>query len=477
MPTIVPEIIPAPAPAAAPIQESRPACVPRQVEDVTPFRAPSRAPRRVASMPLPATSAQVPVRPEAVRADCSHSFSREDSTNCASPVARAGALAQPAPSSIAPRAAASRLCRHTASMHVTSEVGGGHHHRFSWLPQGVLSCPSPCPRLSSRQRSRRQAVDLGPGSRSVGGRIVEGLSMRVSSFVSTPLSRRRFVQGAAAAGLFSPGSLLASPAAWAQRPAGNPSRLTFVVWQYGKIYEQIAKQFEDDWGVKLNQIIEPNVEPQVAKLTTMFAAGDEVDVSLSPIQYLASYIQQGIAQPVDGLPGLEQYVKDFTPFARATAQRDGKTWGLPYFSTAWIFIYNDELLAKAGFKGKPFKSYPELIEQARKAKKDGVAKYPILWIAGAGFEQLPGTWFNLTWNRGGVIFDKQLNPQLCEPALHSRVQGVQRWPARLPRHAAPLLHQPHQRPGAVAHCGQGTCTGAARRRQDHRLHHAVLHHR
>ena len=144
----------------------------------------------------------------------------------------------------------------------------------------------------------------------------------------------------------------------------------------------------------------------------MFAAGDEVDVSLSPVQYLASYIQQGIVQPIDGLPGLDQYVKDFTPFARATAQRDGKTWGLPYFSTAWVFIYNDELLAKAGFKGKPFKSYPELVEQARKAKKDGVAKYPILWIAGAGFEQLPGTWFNLTWNRGGVIFDKQLNLQL-----------------------------------------------------------------
>jgi ABC-type glycerol-3-phosphate transport system substrate-binding protein len=230
--------------------------------------------------------------------------------------------------------------------------------------------------------------------------------------VGPSLSRRRFVQGAAAAGLLSPKALFAQPTPWAQRPSGNPQRLTFVVWQYGKIYEQIAKQFEDDWGVKLNQIIEPNVEPQVAKLTTMFAAGDEVDVSLSPVQYLASYIQQGIVQPIDGLPGLDQYVKDFTPFARATAQRDGKTWGLPYFSTAWVFIYNDELLAKAGFKGKPFKSYPELVEQARKAKKDGVAKYPILWIAGAGFEQLPGTWFNLTWNRGGVIFDKQLNLQL-----------------------------------------------------------------
>src|SRR6266571_1120194 len=194
---------------------------------------------------------------------------------------------------------------------------------------------------------------------------------------------------AAGASLF-PTRAGAQATPWAQRPPGTPGPLTFVVWQYGKIYEQIAKQFEDDWGLKVNQIIEPNVEPQVAKLTTMFGAGDEVDVSLSPIQYLASYIQQGIAVPIDGLPGVDQYVKDFTPFARAAAQRDGKTWGLPYFSTAWIFIYNDELLGKAGFKGKPFKSYPELVEQARKAKKDGVAKYPILWIAGGDSSSCPG---------------------------------------------------------------------------------------
>jgi len=102
--------------------------------------------------------------------------------------------------------------------------------------------------------------------------------MREPSSPPLSWSRRRFVQGAAAAGLLSPGTLLAQPAPWAQRPAGSPSRLTFVVWQDGKIYEQIAKQFEDVWGVKLNQIIEPNVEPQVAKLTTMFATALVRDV-------------------------------------------------------------------------------------------------------------------------------------------------------------------------------------------------------
>ena len=171
---------------------------------------------------------------------------------------------------------------------------------------------------------------------------------------STPWSRRQFIAttaAAAGAGL-TPAIARAQAGPWAQRPPGNPGSVTFVVWQYGKIYEQIAKQFEDDWAVKVNQIIEPNVEPQVAKLTTMFAAGDNVDVSQSPMQYLAGYIDQGIAQPIDGLPGVDQYIRDFTPFTRAIAQRDGKTWGLPYFSTVWTFMYNDELLGKAGFKDK-----------------------------------------------------------------------------------------------------------------------------
>jgi ABC-type glycerol-3-phosphate transport system substrate-binding protein len=75
-------------------------------------------------------------------------------------------------------------------------------------------------------------------------------------------------------------------------------------------------------------------------------------------------------------------------------------------------MYNEELLGRAGFKDKPFRSYPEFVEQARKAKRDGVSKYPILWIGGQGFEQLPGTWFSLTCNRGGVIFDRALAPQL-----------------------------------------------------------------
>ena len=134
----------------------------------------------------------------------------------------------------------------------------------------------------------------------------------------------------------------AAAASWAEMPKGKkPDEVVMVVWQYGKIYERVFPRFKADWGVPVNAIIEPNVEPQVAKLTAMFAAGDQVDVSQSPIQYLSSYIDQGIAAPIDDMPGAQDYINDFTGFTKQIAQRDGKTWGLPYFSTAWIFAYNE----------------------------------------------------------------------------------------------------------------------------------------
>jgi hypothetical protein len=66
---------------------------------------------------------------------------------------------------------------------------------------------------------------------------------------------------------------------------------------------------------------------------------------------------------------------------------------------------------------KPFASYDEFIEHCVKAKKDGVSRYPILWIAGVGLEQLPGTWYQMTFNRGGIFFDKQGNHMLGDGSV------------------------------------------------------------
>jgi ABC-type glycerol-3-phosphate transport system substrate-binding protein len=120
-------------------------------------------------------------------------------------------------------------------------------------------------------------------------------------------------------------------------------------------------------------------------------------------------------EPLDDLPGAKDYLADLTDSARQVAVYDGKLMGLPYFSTVWVWNYYTDLMEKAKFE--PFKTYDELLEQLRKAKKDKIADYPIFWVAGVGLEQLPGTWYQMTFNRGGTFFDKQGNHMLGDGSV------------------------------------------------------------
>jgi multiple sugar transport system substrate-binding protein len=232
------------------------------------------------------------------------------------------------------------------------------------------------------------------------------------------ISRRRVLGTMAnAAGVSALGFLPGASAAlaqaggpWSQAPKSKVDKLNFVVWTYGDIYTRISKQFEADWGIKVESTIS-SFNDHPAKLTTMFAAGEKIDVSQSSPFSFPNFVDQGLAEPIDGLPGASDYINDFSGFTKQVAQFGGKTMGLPYFSAIWVWNYYTELLEKAKID-KPFATYDELIEHCVKAKKDGIARYPILWVAGVGLEQLPGTWYSITCNRGGAFFDKQGNHML-----------------------------------------------------------------
>lgn len=229
-------------------------------------------------------------------------------------------------------------------------------------------------------------------------------------------SRRNFMKSAAGAAALGalPGwardAMAQAAGPWATAPKSKVDKLNFVVWTYGDIYSKIAAQFEKDWGVKVESTIS-SFNDHPTKLVTMFAAGEKIDVSQSSPFSFPAFIKQGLVEPLDGLPGAAEYAKDFTPFTKQVAVVGGKTMGLPYFSAVWVWNYYEDMLEKLKIS-KPFESYDEFIEHCVKAKKDGVSRYPVLWVAGVGLEQLPGTWYSMTWNRGGTFFDKQGNHQL-----------------------------------------------------------------
>src|SRR3954447_12980419 len=228
------------------------------------------------------------------------------------------------------------------------------------------------------------------------------------------LGRRDVLTSALALGATAglPRGVLASP--WEERPKGKVDKLNFVVWTYGDIYTKISKKFVDDWGVPVDATIS-SFNDHPTKLMTMYAGGEAIDVSQSSPFSFPNFISQGLVEPLDELPGAAEYRKDLTESARQVAVYDGKLMGLPYFSTVWVWNYYSDPLEKAKFE--PFTTYDEFLEQCRKAKKDKIAEYPVFWVAGVGLEQLPGTWYQMTWNRGGVFFDKQGNHQLGQGSV------------------------------------------------------------
>jgi ABC-type glycerol-3-phosphate transport system substrate-binding protein len=226
------------------------------------------------------------------------------------------------------------------------------------------------------------------------------------------LTRRRVLAAIAGGGLAGwAGGALGQPSGpWGQPPKSKVDRVNFVVWTYGDIYTKIARQFEADWGVKVDATIS-SVNDHPTKLVTMYAARETIDVSQSTPFSFPNFVNQSLVEPIDDLPGAADYIKDFTPFTRQVATIEGKTWGLPYFSTVWVWNYYADMMEKLKID-KPFTTYDEFIAHCVKAKKDGVSRHPVLWVAGVGHEQLPGTWYQLTWNRGGTFFDKQGNHML-----------------------------------------------------------------
>ncbi len=229
------------------------------------------------------------------------------------------------------------------------------------------------------------------------------------------ISRRHLLASAAslAGTAYAPNWALAADGAWSMSPSTSVDSVRFCAFQVGEIYTAIAERFQTDWGVKFDPIFAPYNDYQNTMIS-LFAAGETIDAGPAYINAFGVWVDQGLVEPLDGLPGLDEYVADFTPIQKRVSTYDGQIVAMPFHVTCWVWNYNEALLNSAGFDA-PFSTYDGLIDQCLKAKRDGVAEYPILWVAGAGPEHLLGTWATLTWNmHQAKFFDDDGNHLLGE---------------------------------------------------------------
>jgi multiple sugar transport system substrate-binding protein len=137
----------------------------------------------------------------------------------------------------------------------------------------------------------------------------------------------------------------------------------------GPYFEEVKKEFEaKNPGITIKYEIVP-WDVLLQKLTTDITAGTNADLSIIGTRWLIDFVQQDVAEPLDGFmtPDFkDRFIETFL----SPSIMDGKTYGLPIAASARAMYYNKELFEKAGIDGPPA-TWAELKDNAAKIKALG----------------------------------------------------------------------------------------------------------
>jgi multiple sugar transport system substrate-binding protein len=132
----------------------------------------------------------------------------------------------------------------------------------------------------------------------------------------------------------------------------------------GPIFEAMAEEFEKnnpDIDVQIEVVNWDNLEQ---KLTTDVAGGTAPDISIIGTRWLAGYVKEGIAEPLDRYMTPEFKAK-FIDVFMSPSVFDGETYGLPVAASARAMYYNKAMFEQAEI-AEPPATRDELKEAATK---------------------------------------------------------------------------------------------------------------
>lgn len=204
-------------------------------------------------------------------------------------------------------------------------------------------------------------------------------------------------------GALAVGSLLGSGAALAQ---------TTIKWLHiepnpnaVRVWEEAARDFEaKNPGVKIEMSFLEN-EAFKARLPTMLQSRDKPHIIYSWAGgVLKAQVEAGVLEDITAQA--QEHAKNLAPGAVGAFTVNGRIWGIPHAVSQVGFMYNKELMAKAGLDGDTIKSWDDFIEAVRKLKAAGVT--PIM-VGGGDKWPLHFYWTNLAVRLGGKpAFDAAL---------------------------------------------------------------------
>jgi multiple sugar transport system substrate-binding protein len=240
---------------------------------------------------------------------------------------------------------------------------------------------------------------------------------------STSVSRRTFLKTSGT-------GLVAATGLGRSSPAVAAEPINFAAWSAAvDLVKSHVAAFEAKTGVKVEYSNIPWAQYRDAMITK-FVGSAPVDTLWVSDSWLPEWAEAGWLVPVDQYKSLTAYNADVDEFCVRSMTYNGKQYGITYYTDYMGFIYNADMLKKAGISAPPA-SWAEVTDQAKIIKDKGLSQYPML------VSMAQETWLiefisAMVFSTGGGFTDDKGNAVMQDPsagavtALRWLVDAVQK---------------------------------------------------
>ena len=172
--------------------------------------------------------------------------------------------------------------------------------------------------------------------------------------------------------------------------------------------DQIARDFEaqnPDIKVSMEYVGYDYVHDKI--VTGMAATPPGYDAAMIDVIWPDEFIKAGYLLDVTNRVTADMKANMF-PASWNGVTRNGKIYGMPWLMDVKYFMYNKDILTKAGITAPP-KTWEELVDQATTIKQKGLVEYPIMW-SWAQKEAVVCDFTVLLFGNGGAFLDSNSKP-------------------------------------------------------------------
>jgi multiple sugar transport system substrate-binding protein len=172
--------------------------------------------------------------------------------------------------------------------------------------------------------------------------------------------------------------------------------------------DQIAREFEalnPDIKVSMEYVGYDYVHDKI--VTGMAATPPGYDAAMIDVIWPDEFIKAGYLLDVTNRVTDDMKANMF-PASWNGVTRNGKIYGMPWLMDVKYFMYNKDILTKAGIAAPP-KTWEELVDQATIIKQKGLAEFPVIW----SWNQKEGVVCDFTvllFGNGGAFLDASGKP-------------------------------------------------------------------